>query len=80
VSKLNDLDKRVLGALTGRDRIKALLSERGLSLTAFAEKHNLWVENVSRCISGDRTLPDIRAKLADELALPQATIDTLIEG
>lgn len=76
----NDLDKRVLATMTGRDRIKALLAEKGLNLKDFAEKHNEWVMNVSYCLSGERPLPKIRKKLAKELGLPLETITRLIDG
>jgi hypothetical protein len=76
--RINEIDKRILRTLTGRDRIKALLAERDLTLKSFAAKHNEWVENVSRCISGDRPLPVIRDKLAHELELTRDQVDALI--
>lgn len=77
---INEIDQRVLATLTGRDRIKALLQERGLSLKGFAEKHNEWVENVSRCIAGERPLPELREKIAVELGLQRREVDRLIDG
>ena len=76
---INDLDRQVLGALDGRDKIKALLKARGLQLRDFAEKHNHWVENVSRCLSGERQLPEIRDHLATELEMTRAQVDALID-
>lgn len=78
--RINDLDRRVLGVLDGRDKLKALLREKGLQLRDFAEKHNYWVENVSRCLSGERPLPEIREALAGELGLSRAEVDALIDG
>lgn len=78
--RINEIDQRVLATLTGRDRLKALLSEKGMTLTAFAAKHNAWVENVSRCLSGERQYPEIREALASELELDRTTVDDLIDG
>lgn len=80
MAKLSEIDKRIIETLTGRDRIKALLSARSLSLKAFAERHNLWVENVSRCIGGDRPLPEVRAALATELELTLNEVSQIIDG
>lgn len=78
--RINEIDRRVLATLTGRDKLKALLAEKGLNLKAFAERHNEWVENVSRCLSGDRPLPEIRDRLAGDLGMSRAEIDRLIDG
>lgn len=78
--RINELDRRVLATLSGGEKVKALLSDKGLSLAAFAEKHNLWVQNVSYCVHGDRPLPEIREKLAAELDLSRAALDSLIDG
>lgn len=79
MSEADDLDRRVLRSITGRDRLKALLSEGGLSLTDFARKYNHWVTDVSRCIGGDRPLPEIRDDLAEELDLTREQVDQMIE-
>lgn len=80
MAPINDTDRRVLDAMSGRDKIKALLSERGMTLRAFAEKHNHWVEHVSRCLAGDRPFQEIRDALAHELEMERAEIDALIDG
>lgn len=80
MGRINDIDARVLDALSGRDKIKALLSDNGLTLSAFAKKRNFWVEHVSRCLSGDRAQEEIRDALADELELSREKIDELIDG
>lgn len=77
---INEIDQRVIAALPGSEKIKALLAERGLSLKEFAGKHAEWPEMVSDCIRGARPLPEIREKLATELDLPRTTIDQLIDG
>jgi len=77
--RINDLDRRVLGVLDGRDKLKALLRERGLSVGDFARKHNVWVESVSRCLSGERPYPEIRDSLAADLGLTRAEVDDLID-
>jgi predicted DNA-binding transcriptional regulator len=80
MARINEIDRRILATMTGRDRIKALLDEKGLNLKEFAEKVNEWVENVSRCISGERPLPEVRDKLAEELELTREQVDSLIDG
>lgn len=80
MARINEVDRRVLDAMGGREKLKLLLSEKGLTLKQFAEKHNEWVENVSRCISGERPLPEIREKLAAELGIDRGMVDTLIDG
>lgn len=80
MTDFNDLDRRIIAALSGRDRIKLLLRERGLQLQEFARKHNLWVEQVSQCIRGVRDYPEIRDALAAELGLTRTQIDELIDG
>jgi hypothetical protein len=77
--RINDLDRRVLGVLDGRDKLKALLREKGLSISDFARTHNYWTENVSRCLSGERPLPEIRDSLAAELGLSRPEVDDLID-
>jgi hypothetical protein len=77
--RINEIDRRVLATLTGADKIKGLLAEKGLTLSTFAEKHGEWVQNVSYCIRGQRPLPEIRGKLAVELGLPRETVDRLID-
>jgi hypothetical protein len=76
---INDLDRRVINVLDGRDKLKALLREGGLSISDFARKHNYWTENVSRCLSGERPLPEIRDSLAAELGLDRTAVDELID-
>lgn len=77
---INEIDQRVLAALTGAEKIKALLDERGLSVKEFAGKHSEWPERVSECIRAVRPWPEIRDALAAELELPRAMIDELIDG
>lgn len=80
MTRINELDRRVLGALSGADKIKALLKERGLELKAFAQQSGEWVQDVSACIRGERPLPEIREKLAAELGMSRQAIDQLIDG
>lgn len=78
MARINEIDRQVIVALPGSEKIKALLSHRGLSLKEFAGKHGEWPEAVSDCIRGERPLPEIREKLARELGLSRRTIDELI--
>lgn len=78
--RINEIDRRILETMTGRDRIKALLREQGMGLKEFAEAENEWVENVSRCIGGGSPHPEIREKLAARLDLTRPEIDRLIDG
>lgn len=78
--EFNDLDKRVLAAMDGRDRLRLLLKERGLSIQDFAQKRNLWVEQVSMCLKGTRTYHEVRDALSDELDVDRIEIDRMIDG
>lgn len=80
MARINEIDQRVLGALSGADKIKALLADEGMNLKDFAREQGEWVENVSACIRGERPLPEIRDALAKRLELSRATIDELIDG
>lgn len=77
---INELDQRVLAALPGSEKIKALLADKGLGLKDFAKKHGEWVQDVSACIRKERELPRVRKALAKELDLPREMIDLLIDG
>ena len=76
----NEVERRVLGALDGRERLKVLLRDRGLQMQDFARKHGLWVEQLSMCLRGERPYAEIRDALATELELSRETIDALIDG
>lgn len=80
MTDFNELDRRVLGALDGRERLKLLLRDKGLQLQDFARKHNFWVEQLTFCLKGERPYPEIRDALAAELDLDRAVIDQLIDG
>lgn len=81
MSRINEVDRQVLEALPGADKIKALLqSKRGLSVKEFAGKHSEWPERVSDCIRGVRPHPQIRDALAAELDLSRKAVDELIDG
>lgn len=79
-ARINEVDQRVLGALPGGEKLKALLSERDLSVSAFAKKHDLWKQEVSMCLRGERPYPEIREAIAKELDLERGTVDELIDG
>ena len=78
MAHINALDREVLGVLSGGEKLKALLRARGLSLKDFARKHNHWVSDVSRCLTSDRALPEIRDALAAELDLTREQVDGLL--
>lgn len=80
MARINEIDRQVLAALPGRDKLKALLTARGLGLKGFAKKHGVWVQEVSICLRGERPLPEIRDLIAGELELPRRTVDELIDG
>lgn len=80
MASINDIDRRVLGVLSGGEKIKALLRDQGLSLTDFGRKHNHWVSDVSRCLGGKQPLPEIRDSLAGELGWSRADVDSLIDN
>jgi hypothetical protein len=78
--RINEIDMRVIATLSGAEKIKALLGEKGMTLKDFARTHNEWVENVSACIRGVRPLPAVRDLLAAELAMSRERLDELIDG
>jgi transcriptional regulator with XRE-family HTH domain len=80
VCEINEIERRVLSAIDGRERLKILLKDSGLTMQTFAQKHGLWVQQVSMCLSGDRRYPEIRNALASELEIPSKVVDSLIDG
>ena len=85
MSETTDLDRRVLGSLSGRAKIDALLMERGFpTVRSVAEAFGELAEDVSRTLSGgsDRlpTMHRIRGKLSKALDVDRAVLDDLLEG
>ena len=85
MSKRTDLDQRVLGSLSGREKIDALLMERGFPTgRSFAVASNEGAEDVSRCLMARAerlpTMHRIRRKLCKALDLERAVLDELLEG
>lgn len=80
MARINEIDRQVLATLSGREKLKALLAARGLGLKDFARKHGFWVQEVSFCIRGERPLPEIREKIAEEIELDRSAVDELIDG
>lgn len=79
--QVNDTEARILGAMSGSERIRMLLREAGFkTLTSFAYRIDTHPQTVSFCINGDREYPEIREALAKHLGLPRTEIDTLIDG
>jgi hypothetical protein len=78
MARINEVDREVLGVLSGGEKAKALLRSKGLSLKEFARKHNHWVSDVSRCLSGEREFSEIRDALAAELGWTREQVDELI--
>ena len=85
MSKRTELDQRVLGSLSGRAKLDALLIERGFPTgRSAAEAFNEGAEDVSRCLNGktDRlpTMHRIRQKLCKALDLERPVLDELLGG
>ena len=83
MSELTDLDQRVLGSLSGRAKIDALLLARGFPTgRSVAAAFNEGTDDVSRCLNGgtDRlpTMHRIRGKLCKALDLERAILDDLL--
>lgn len=79
--KINDVDRRVLSAMSGAERMKLLLKDAGFpSLRSFAVEHGLYVQEVSYCLNGDREYGRIRDLLAEDLGLSRTEVDRLIDG
>lgn len=81
MAEVNDVDARVLAAMTGAERLRMLIREAGFkTLTDFAFKIGTHPQTVSFCIQGDRPYPEIRDQLATNLGLERAEIDRMIDG
>ena len=85
MTKLNELDRRVLESLSGRAKLDALLADHGCpTVRAVALAIQEHEENVSRCLSGHQgrrpTMDRIRDKLAALVSLERADVDTLLGG
>ncbi len=85
MSKRTALDKRVIGSLSGRAKIDALLIDRGFPTgRSFAEASNEGAEDVSRCLNGGTvrlpTMHRIRRKLCKALDLERPVLDELLDG
>lgn len=79
--QVNEVDARVLGAMSGAERLRMLLRDAGFrTLTDFAFKIGTHSQTISYCINGDREYPEIRGALAKYLGLKRSDIDALIEG
>lgn len=83
--RLNEIDRRVLDSLTGRAKIDALLTDRGIpTVRALALALDEFPDDVSRCLSGHQgrrpTMDRIRDKVAGVLDVDRETIDDLLGG
>lgn len=79
MAEVNEVDVRVLGAMSGAERIRMLLREVGYrTLTDFAYEIRTHPQTVSYCINGDREYPEIRDALARRLDLTREQVDLLI--
>lgn len=80
MEQINEMDREILEALSGGEKVKALLRVRGMSLTDFARKHNHWVEDVSRCLGGSQPHPGVRDSLATELGWTRDQVDLVLDS
>ena len=85
MSDAAELDQRILGALSGRAKLDALLADLGFpTVRSVADAFNEAAEDVGRCLSGsaDRlpTMHRIRTKLSNALDLKRPMIDDLLGG
>jgi hypothetical protein len=83
---VNDVNARILKAMSGAERVRMLLREAGFkTLTDFAfavstPAQTVSAQTISYCITGDRPYPEIRDELAKHLNLDRTEIDRLIDG
>lgn len=73
------VDKRLADELSGREKLKALITARFGTLQAFAGEHGMWPIRLSKELSGDRRDPEIRAQMAAALDLPVAEVNLLLD-
>lgn len=74
------IDKRLARDLSGPDKLRALLKTRYRTIQRFAQAHGLYPQQVTMTLDGDRAYPEVRDALAEDLDLPRAEIDRLIDG
>lgn len=66
-------------SLTGRQKIRAMLMARGLSVAAWAAKRGIdHEERVHMMLGGRRPYPEIRDMLAADLGLTREQFDSII--
>ena len=82
MSEFNEVDRKLLDAMEGPDKIKLLLRSKGLEnpVQDFAARLGRWAEQVSMCLRGDRKYEDIRDSLAEFLEVPRSQVDLWIDG
>lgn len=83
--RLNEIDRRVLGSLTGRAKLDALLTDQGYPTNrAIASALDEFPDDVSRCLSGHQgrkpTMDRIREKIAALVDVDRAVVDELLGG
>jgi len=77
--RINAIDRRVLDAMGGEDRIRLLLRDAGFdTLREFAKEHGVYLEEVSMCLKRRREYPAVRDALAGALELTRAEVDELL--
>lgn len=77
--RINAIDRRVLDAMGGEDRIRLLLKDAGYdTLRSFAKEHGVYLEEVSMCLRRRREYPEVRDAMAEVLRLTREQIDELI--
>lgn len=81
MAEVNETEARVLGAMSGAERIRMLLRDAGFkTLTDFAFAVGTHPQTISFCIQGDRPYPEIRDQLAAHLKIPREQVDRMIDG
>jgi hypothetical protein len=74
-----DIDRRLASALSGNDKLRALIVASDGSISRWAVNRAIIPEQVFFCLSGRRPYPEIRDRIATDLGIPREDVDRLID-
>lgn len=74
------IDRQLVRALTGDEKIRALMAARAGSVSRWAVNEGFIPEQVFMALSGRRPYPEIRERIAARFDLPRAEVDRLLDA
>ena len=77
--RINEIDRKVLEAMSGEDRLRALIRGAGFdTIRELARALHAFPPEVSMCLNRHREYPEIRDAIAEELDLTREQVDQMI--